>query len=229
ALKTLTLVTALIGFVALGGTSRNVYERAGLLLVGIFGALAAVSSPPLIVVAVGGTVVGGFVAVGANIRRDLYSRRLVAAVVLAGVAVSLAGSLGYEASLLRRVGTDLALLGVFLSPIFVVGVEPEEGITRPALVGITAAVLVFYAGLKSPFVMRAVVLVGGGVIGASLIAVFVAGGVTTVTAGIRNRNFDAAVGGGLLLLAGVPSTVTRALSVVLGLVLLAKSRRLYDD
>jgi hypothetical protein len=91
--------------------------------------------------------------------------------------------------------------------------------------GLVAGLLVA-VGVVAPFVTGAVSLIGGGIVAVRLpvIAAGLAGLVTTASAGLRTRRTPAVLGAALLLVAGVPGTVPRAMAAVLGLLVLIEPR-----
>lgn len=208
-------VTGLAGLaaVAVGASEDDALVGIGPLFVGVFGLLAAFVDSvavPAAVAVVAGTAVLAFAA-----REDLSTARaLAAALLVAALGVSLAGGLGPAS--LRPAGSTLALLAVATTPVF-------AATDARALVGGAAAFgVVLGFGLARPFVTGAVTLVGGGVVGASLpvVALAVAGAVTTASAALRTRRLPLLAGVALLALAGVPAELSRAVPFALGIVVL---------
>ncbi|WP_135820590.1 hypothetical protein [Halostella litorea] len=210
-----------VAALCLTATADRPGERVGFAFVGGFG-LVSLASPAAWLPAVVGTVLGGGLAVGSELARDgrPEARRVgVAGVLVAGVVTSLAASAGVGAATLRPLGSGLALVGVGLTPLLVGG-------DRTSLaVGALAGVLTFALATSAPYVAGAVLLVGGGVVGAPLgaVAFAVGGGVAGVARALRRGRGDLAVGAGLLLAAGVPATLPRALGVVVALALLVEA------
>jgi hypothetical protein len=211
------LVVAGLGAVVVGLTTASAAERIVLVFGGVFAVLTAVD-PRAGVPATGAVVASGVVLVGRDARRHATSPRrlLVGGLVLAGLAASLTAALGVAAATLRPLGTTLALLGLAATPLLV---APSQ---RAWLAGGLAAGGILAAGLSAPFVTGAVTLVTTAAVGGSLplLALGVGGATTT---GVRLLGTDeraAALGVGLLILAGVPATVPRATLVVLGLAVL---------
>jgi hypothetical protein len=198
-------------------TTAEPWTRIGLVLVGVFGLLSAVTSavavPTVGIVAAGGwLLLIGSVNHGASIvnpRRGF--RTLVTGVLLGGLTLSLFGAIGVEPATLRPLGTTLALVGMAATPFAV-----RSGV-GPLAVGALAGVGTFALAAAAPFVSGAVALTAGSVVGASAIPLAAAvGGLTaTVAEGVLHRRIVPAAAGCLLLLAGVPSTLPRALGVVL--------------
>ncbi|MFT4963728.1 MAG: hypothetical protein ACI9PP_001005 [Halobacteriales archaeon] len=198
-------------------------ERVGLVFVAAFGALTLVS-PVVAVPATVAVVGGGAVAVGGRWRalpgREVDWRVAPVVGVLLGTALSLAAAMGLAPPLARPVGAHLSMLGAAATPALL-----GHGNRDWALGGAVAGLLVA-VGVVAPFVTGAVSLVGGGIVAVSLpvMAAGLAGLVTTTSAGIRTRRMPAALGAGLLLVAGVPGTLPRAMAAVLGVLLLVESR-----
>lgn len=161
-------------------------------------------------------------------------RSVAAAIVALALTAAVALSLGATTGLLpvgsRSPGTTATLLGLMATP-FAVGAS-----RRALLAGGVIAAGVYAAVTTAPFVAGAVVLTVGAAIDPSVVVLSLAvGGVSaTILRGLsssdRNgpsrtgfdpttaagRGFDVAIGGVLLLAAGVPATVPRAIAVVLG-------------
>jgi alanine dehydrogenase len=95
------------------------------------------------------------------------------------------------------------------------------------VLGGLAAGLLVAAGVSAPFLTAAVALVGGGVVGTNLLvmAVGFCGLVTTASATARTRRLPAFCGVALLVVAGVPATLPRALAAVVGLLLILSAHR----
>lgn len=217
--ETLALVGPALAALALGVATDRPLARVGLLFAGVFGLLGALS-PAALVPAAGAAAAGGTLVAVAHLPRGttwgVARRWLVAGALLAGVALSLAGASGVAPATARPLGSKLALAGVAASVVFV-GSD-----WRGRAAGLVGAGLLAWFGTQVPFVLGSLALVGGAVVGASLpfLAVGAGGGVATATTGLLARRSEAALGGGLLLAAGVPATLPRALAVVVGLALL---------
>lgn len=194
--------------------------RFGLVAVGVFGLLGGFVDGAAMG-AIGAIVGGGAVSVGSHlaVRRQWRIDRtiIVAATLLVAAGVSLAGMAGVNPAALRPIGSTVALLGLAGTPLLVRPRLPEIGIGAAAFAG------VIVLGTAAPYVTGGVVLVGGAVIGASLlvIALGVAGTLLATAATLRTREFARALGALTLLAAGVPATIPRALGIVVGLMLLA--------
>ncbi|WP_416841342.1 hypothetical protein [Haloferax sp. DFSO52] len=217
---------ALAGFL-LAASSDRVSERVGLAFIGSF-SLISVASPIAWYPAAIGIVVGGGIVVWSWNDR-LYNGHVSssvrelggAGVLVAGVAFSLAATVGVAPAVLRPLGSAVALVGVGVSPVFV-------GWDRLSLyVGALAAILTFSFATSAPYVAGAVLLVGGGVVGTPLVLVLlgVGGGITALTHALRTTRTDGAVGVALLLAAGVPSTLLGASGVLVAVALFATASR----
>lgn len=195
--------------------------RVGLAFAGGFGLLALAASsawyPAAVGVAFGGALLAGSVGVRARRSGAVGLRHsVVAALLIVGVIASLAAVAGVASATLRPLGSDAALVGVGLAPVLL-------GTDRTSLLaGIAAAVCTLSVATGLPYVAGATLLVGGGVVGApiSLVVLAVGGGVAAVVSALRRGRLDGACGAGLLVAAGVPATLPRALGVVVALALL---------
>jgi hypothetical protein len=230
-LAALALPIAVVGPAAAGlilaATADAAGERVGLAFVGGFGLVSLASATAWLPAAVG-TTCGAALVVGARLRRAIGTanapamrRGGVAALLAAAVAVSLSATAGVAPATLRPLGSASALLGVGLVPLLIGG-------DRLSLVtGALAAVLTVGLAASVPYVTGAVLLVGGGVVGAplGLVALAVGGGVAGLVYTVRHGRTDAALGTGLLLTAGVPGTLLRAVSVVVAIALLVEAER----
>lgn len=206
----------------LAATTRVDAERVGLTFVGAFG-LLAFASPAAVVPATAAVVTGGALAVGG--RWQALSGRAIdwrlgpVVVIFGGATLSLGTGLGIFPDIGRAVGSHLVLLGAAGTPALI-GHAHRDWALGGAVGGFLVAV-----GLVAPFVTGAVVLVAGGVVAVSLpvLAAGLTGLVTTASAGLRTRRPLAVVGAGLLLVAGVPTTLPSALAGILGLLTLVES------
>lgn len=195
----------------------------GLAFLSVFGLFAAVAPAARIPAGVA-VLCGGGLAVGRRLvaRGESVARwRLLPALaVLAGVGLSLAAGFGV-APAARPAGATLAMLGAAGTPALL-----AHGSGDWALGGLVAGLLVA-AGLSAPFLTAAVALVGGGVVATNLLvmAVGLCGLVTAASAAARSGRWAACCGVALLLVAGVPATLPRAVAAVVGLVLLVSAHR----
>lgn len=214
----LSVVGLALATVALATATDDDIERVGLAFVGVFGVFATLV-PAVTVAAVAAVTAGGAVAVERRWRRsgrstDWHLFPVVA--IMSAVGVSLLGSVGVEPATLWAVGSHLGLLGYAATPALL-GHDRADW----AFGGLVAATLVV-VGTTAPFITGAVTLVAGGVVAASLlvVAVGLCGVVTTGSAALRQREWYPAVGAFLLVAGGIPSTMARALAVVLGVLFL---------
>lgn len=198
-------------------------ERVGLVFIAVFGGLT-LASPAVAIPAATAVVGGGALAVGARWRalpaRGVDWRVAPVAGVLTGTAVSLAVATGLFPAAARPIGAHLSMLGAAATPALL-----SHGHRDWAFGGLVAGLLVA-VGVVAPFVTGAVSLIGGGIVAVRLpvIAAGLAGLVTTASAGLRTRRTPAVLGAALLLVAGVPGTVPRAMAAVLGLLVLIEPR-----
>jgi hypothetical protein len=193
----------------------NDSETVGLAFVGVFGVAGTIARPayvPAVVAIIAGTAL----ATGGRLFEDTPIRIgpvVVVGLLVGGLAGSLAGTLGFESAATRSLGTRLTLLGVAGTPVFLARDRADY------LVGAVGAGLLVALGIGAPFLLGATGLVAGGIVGASLplMAIAVGGVTTTASAAVRTRQHAAALGAGLLLFAGIPATLTRALALVLAI------------
>lgn len=209
----------------LAATADAPEARVGLAFVGSFG-LVALASPAAWLPAAVSTVCGAGLVVGSDVRRSgrigsetSVRRTAVAGVLTAGIVASLAATAGVGAATSRPLGSGLALVGVGATPLLVGGDRPS------LIVGVLAGGLTVGLATSAPYVAGAVLLVGGGVVGAPLVLVAfaVGGGVAALGHALRRGRVDAALGVGLLLAAGVPGTLPRAVGAVVAVALLVGS------
>lgn len=219
--ETAALVVPAAAALVLGVREREPVARIGLLTVGVFGGLAAVSTAAR-VPAAGALVAAAVLITAQRTRRPVAwaeaSRGTVAAMILLGMGVSLASTTGLVEGPARTAGAIATMAGLAASPVFVRANRSAWLIGGAVLVGTIAA------GVGAPFVTGAVTLVVFSTVGVPLLilAVGLAGGVTTLVAALSSGRWLGAAGVGCLLTAGVPATVPRALAVVLGLALLLR-------
>ena len=223
-LSLLVVGPALAAFV-FAATVDAAAVRIGLAFVGGFGLLSVVSPAAWLPAAVGvvagcGLVVGGRVARLASAQFTALATPTVGVVLAAAVVTSLAATAGVAAPTLRPVGSWLALLGLASTPLLS-GVD-RLGVLAGAVAGVGTVAL----ATSVPYVAGAVFLVGGGVVGVplGLVALAVGGGVAAGVVSIRRGRLDRALGVGVLLAAGVPGTLFRAVAVGVAVALLVVSR-----
>lgn len=224
-------LAAVVPALALLGLALATERRAGrvaLAAVGVFAVLGAVDTAAWLPAAAA-TVVGGAVAlalelgltddVSSHTLRRIQGPALVAALGVAALTCSLAGSAGIGPAALRPAGATLAFVTLASLPL-------ARGLDGTVDLGLWVAVTVgVVAGaVAAPFVAGAIVLValGAGAVPFALVAIGVGGAVATAVADARRHAFGPAVAAALLLLAGVPGTLSRAVAFVLALVVLAR-------
>ncbi|WP_181687004.1 hypothetical protein [Halorhabdus salina] len=217
----LTALACAGSLIAMAAVGADGYETVGLTFVGVFGVAGTIARPAY-VPAVVAIIAGTSVAAGAGLIAERNLRigpAIVTSVLLGGLAASLGSSLGIAAVTTRSLGTQLTLLGVAGTPIFLARGRADY------LAGVVAAGLLVALGIVAPFLLGATGLVAGGIVGASLplMALAVGGLTITASAALRTHRHAATLGAGLLLFAGVPATLPRALAVVLALVLLVET------
>lgn len=213
------VATPALAAILLGLGSADEYRRVGLLAIGSFGLLSLVARAA-VVPATWAVVAGGWLAGAPSLSRVRdHPSVLVLVVLLAGTTVTLAGVLGFRPALLRPAGTAIVLFGVATTPLLA---TPSR---VSALVGLGTGVLVAVLGVLFPFIMGAIDLIVLGVVGVPhlFVVAAIAGGATTVTAGLSQDRPVLALAGLLLLAAGVPASLPRALAVVLAVALLSVS------
>lgn len=222
-LALLATVGPALAAVAIGVDASDQRVGVGLLFVGVFGSLSVFSGAAAVPAALA-TAGGGAVALGTLARNAHPGSQAVAVLGMAAVTVSLAGAFGLATELFRPMGSRLALLTLAATPFAVGGDRRLLSWIAGALVG--AGVLLAISA--RPFVAGAVTLVGGGVVGSSalFVALALAGGTTALSSTVRRRLAIATLGVCLLILAGVPASVPRAVPAVLGLTLLVGGSRL---
>lgn len=209
----LTVIAALVTVAVADGRAT---VRVGLLFAAVFGALAIIA-PGTTLTAVAAVSGGAALALVGTLglpREWTYCavrRRIVAAALVAAVALTLAGVTGLLDGF-RNLGAF-----VTLAAIAAVGTR-SEGSRLAAGAGLIAVVAVVVASTLSPFVLGSTLLVVFGVTGVPhiLVALAVAGAVAAAVAGLSRGEYALAVGAVLLLLAGVPATFPRAMTLLLG-------------
>ncbi|WP_135661924.1 phosphate ABC transporter permease [Halorhabdus rudnickae] len=218
-LATLVCAGSVLAIAVLDGEG---YETVGLAFVGVFGVIGTIARPaytPAVVAIIAGTAL----ATGSQLNAEVDRRigpSLVAFVLVCGLATSLIGTFGVEPATTRSIGSQLTLLGIAGTPIFLSRGHVDW------LFGALGAGLLIALGVIAPFLLGATGLVAGGIVGASVpvMALAVGGLTTTASAALRRRHDGAVLGAGLLLFAGIPATIPRALALVLALTLLVGSR-----
>jgi hypothetical protein len=212
---TASLVAGVVAALALAAAADRAIQQIGLLFVGVFGGLAALSDAATLPAAV--AIVGGSVLAVDPAWRGRRAP-LVALYVLA-LATSLAGAVGVETAAFRPVGSTLAVLGL--------GATALVGSPRLPdwLLGGLVTAFVLFVGASAPYVTGAVVLVGFAVLGTSLVLVAAGFGFATAALvdALRRDRRHVALGVAVLVAAGVPATIGHAIAVVVGLRLVSHS------
>ncbi|WP_123533325.1 hypothetical protein [Halosimplex salinum] len=220
---------AVIGLAA--ATDRRA-ERVALAAVGVFALLGAVDAAAWLPAAAA-TVAGASAVLAIEFRgRAGHSTRplsratlsriarpaLVTGLGVAALAVSLAASAGVATATLRPAGATLAFATLAALPI----ARALDGVDLGLWV--VAAFAVTVGAVSAPFVAGAVVLVafGAGSVPFVLLALGIGGALATTVADARRGALGPAVAAALLLSAGVPATLPRAVAFAFGLVLLAR-------
>lgn len=202
--------------VAVGVVADDERALVGLIAAGVFAVFAGFGPGGAAAAAAGVLPVAAALnAVPALLDRP-RRRAPVAALAVAAVALSLGATAGPFGPGIRRLGTAAAFGALAVAPLAV----------RPSPLalgaGVGAAAFVAAGTLAAPFVAGAAFLAVGAAVdpGVVLAALGVGGGVAVVAESARRRRYTGVAAGLLLLGAGVPATVPRALAVVLGLHLL---------
>ncbi len=202
----------------LGYTAERDLVRVALLFAGVFGSLSLVSRTATVPAIVALGAAGILVAISqfpqTTDRRELVQFGVTIAFV-AGIVASMSASLGFEPALTRRLGSVSIAVAIAGTPAY-------SGLSRRTLaVGLFAGALVFGVGVLSPVLTAAISLLGLGIVGLPLVlfALGAVGGVTAVASGVEHRTVPIVVAGLLVLAAGVPTTVSAALAVLVALVL----------
>lgn len=204
-----------LALVAVGLASTRPTVRVGFLFAGVFGVLAAVDTA-VALPAVVAVVAGGVLAVVGTLGRPRtardYRRSTLGAAFVLGIAVSLAAAVGLLGGGARDLGSVLVIGAVAATGL-------RSGGDRVALVaGALAFVAVAVASTANPYAAGSALLVGFAVVGAPhlLVGLAVAGGTAAAVAGLRRHEYGLPLGAGLVLLAGMPATLPRAMAVLLG-------------
>jgi hypothetical protein len=236
--ETAVLVVLGVAVVARGLVDAAPLAEVGLVAAGVFGAFAGVSTAARLPAAVA-TLAGAGLVVAARVGRDARSadaaaatpldyaavrRAVPAALLLAGLALSLSTALGVLPVSVRPPAVTVSLLGVAATPLLAPSPDRHRWVAW-SVAGLVAGGVVV-VGLAAPYVSGAVLLVAFAVVGSSLPVVALALGGATLTAvsGLLAGRYEVAAGALALGLAGVPATEFRALAVVFGLAVLLDAR-----
>ncbi|WP_225336556.1 hypothetical protein [Halomicrobium urmianum] len=211
--------------VAVGVVADDDRALVGLIAAGVFAVFAGFG-PGGAAAAAAGVLPGATALVAAPALLDRPRRRApVAALAVAAVALSLGATAGPFGPGVRWLGTAAAFGALAVAPLAV----------RPSPLalgaGVGAAAFVAAGALAAPFVAGAAFLAVGAAVdpGIALAALGVGGGVAVVAESARRRRVTGVAAGLLLLGAGIPATVPRALAVVLGLHLLVVAGERLED
>lgn len=233
AVETLAAVVPALALVALATVAQRRAERVALAAVGVFALLGAVDGAAWLPAAAA-TLVGATTALALWLRERVPEERdplsasglqtvsgplVVAVLGLVALATSLGASAGIETTTLRPAGAVLVFATLAALPV----VRSLDGYLGLGL-WVVSAFAVVVGAASAPFVAGAVVLIalGAGTAPLALLAMGLGGGVATVVADARRHAFGPAVGAALLLFAGVPATLPRAVAFALGLVVLVR-------
>ena len=221
---TAALVGPALAALCLGVTSDRLPSRVGYLCLGVFALLTTLTSSLSIPAGVA-LVAGGALVVSSRPIRRTSRSSVVAGLFAVAVVLALGSAVGVLAVSLRSVGTTAWLVGLACTPLLT---HPRRS---DLLLGVAVAGGVLASGVVAPFVTGAVALVGFAVVGAPfvLVALGVGGVIAALASAVRAGQRRRAVGLGLLLFAGVPATMPRALAVVLGVTLLVDASHLMSD
>lgn len=216
-----TLVTPIVlglALVVVGLAATRATSRVGLLFAGVFTVIAVFDSaatlPAIVAVAGGGTMaLAGVVGRPKTVKR--YRLAAVAALLACGTGVSLASTAGLVDPTLQELGGLLTLLGIAG-----IGVSAERDWVALAI-GLVVVAFVVFASMTRPFVVGSAMLVGFAIVDVPqvVVAVAIGGAVVATVSGLRLRTPGLAIGGTLLVMAGVPATLPRASAVILGAIL----------
>ena len=222
ALVALATIGPAVAAVVVGLSQEDVLLRVGLLSAGVFAALPVVDAAATLPAA-GALVLGGAFVLRPLGRSSSASRATpTASLVLLALAAGLAGSLlaatGTDPVGVRTLGGVAVAAGLAGLPLLVRPVD-----RRAWVAGAAVAATVFAAGVAAPFVTGAAVLVVWGAVGVplGLLALGAGGAATIVADAALSGRLLPATGGLLLLSAGVPASVQRAVAFVLGVSLVA--------
>lgn len=212
-----------LGAIVLSITTDDDVVRVAMAFAGVFGLLTVLAPAAALPAAVALVGACGLLVVAHATRpfsADEVAESLVGTVFLLGVALSMAANVGLQPAMLRPLGSRVALLAVAGSPVFV------EWNRRSVVVGAIGAAAFAGFAIAAPFVTGAASLIAGGIVGVSLpvLVLAVLGGLTLVATGVDLRAPELALAGAIILAAGVPASIPRGLTLVVGLALLLTHR-----
>lgn len=204
-----------LALVAVAVTTDRAPIRVGLLFAAVFAPLASVRSAatlPAVVALVG----GGTVAIAGSLGTPSSYRELRRGAIAAGFLGAITVSLGSAVGILDG---GYQTLGALLALTALAGVGLLADSDGPALLaGAAVFGAISFASVSSPYVAGSALLVAFAVVGVPPIVAAVAAGAGTAAAvaGLRRGEYTLAVGVVLLVFAGVPATLPRAMAVLLG-------------
>ncbi|AUX10006.1 hypothetical protein AArcSl_2384 [Halalkaliarchaeum desulfuricum] len=208
------LALGALGFV-IAATVDSDLGRVGFVTVGAFAVLGALADGAFLP-AVGATLAGSGVAAASQLPTATSARSIAAwgvtGALLIGTGASIVGALGVEPATLRTLGGVLLFVGLATLPLWI-GVGGLD-----AALGIFVGAFVVGIGTGAPTVMGAVLLGGLGVVGVPLllVAAGVGGAVAAISGALRQGRQVTALGGGLVLAAGVPVSLPAVTAVAVG-------------
>lgn len=219
-LGTVFSVTTPLALAAAAGALAVAVEtpsvRVGLLFTAAFvivGSISPAAGLPAIL-AVG---TGGALSLLGTLNRepnaDSYRRIATVGSAIIGIALSLGGTVGLQAS-----GTHTVGVGATLVAIGLLGLELP--VDRPSLlVGIVAALGLVGVAISAPFATGATLLVGFAIahIPVVVVAIALAGVSAALASGLRERAVLPVAGCVLCLFSGIPTTPESAAGLVIGL------------
>ncbi|WP_135302038.1 phosphate ABC transporter permease [Haloarcula amylovorans] len=210
---------------ALAATAAS--ARVGLLFAGVFGPMAVLSDAATLPAVAAVTIGGGLAllgTLGAPDSRNDWLRWVVAAGLVAAVGISLGSSVGVVDGGVRALGTALTLGSLAVLPL---GTAVDR--TGAVAGGVGFATVAIVSGAK-PYVVGSALVTGFAVVGVPhvLVALAVAGAVGAAVAGVRRDALSLSIGACLLLLAGVPATLPRAMAVLVGATLVVLGREAFE-
>lgn len=205
--------------VVLGTTADRVTHPASLgsIAVGVFG-LLALASDAAVLPAVGVIVAAGVVVLAPWRAADTRRRTLPLVCLAGGLALTTTAAAGLGPLVGRTIGVPIVLLGFALTPLLAPDLARAD-----LLAGLVAGLLVFAVGLDAPFVTAAATVTLTGVAGVPVVFVApaTAGLVATASAATADGRWWVVAGVGVLLAAGAPVSIPRALALVVGAALVA--------
>lgn len=212
----LALIAVVVTLLSVAVVDGRATVRVGLLFAAVFGSLPLVA-PGTTLLAVVGVIGGAALALlGAlGVPLEWTYRGVRTRVLAVGFVAALALTLVSVTGLLEGGRNPGAF--ITLAAIAAVGTQ-AEGSRLAAGAGLLTVGAVVVASIVSPFVVGSALLVALAVTGVPslLIALALAGAVATAVVGLTRGEYALAIGAVVLLLAGVPATFPRALTLLVG-------------